>query len=328
VLRLFLALNLLLLNLYACKGGYESCKLKLKDSNSLTCSTINLPVKKHQRLLFSTSKPTAKILKHDPYLSLYLIEDTKGFKYPFVINHNLVLGTAVVNEKRAIEGKILKHQIGLNHFATFSEAVDFPSVMLTSCCSLEGLVTPRGIIEKEYLERFIKIKKVSYGDIGIRVKDDGGYVLVNSVNHFMRGNPFMLDDCILTFDGKKVRDAATLMRWILFSKIGSIHTLKIKRGSKYLTLKMKTQKRYGGGYLDDTYLKFLGLHFDKNLNIVRIEPKAYKYELKIGDRLISINQKNVPSESEIVKMLLENKKVSNLLFTREHFQFFVKIKSI
>ena len=328
MLRLFFAINLLLLNLYACKGGYESCKLKLKDSQSLTAKSINLPIKKQQRLLFSKTKPNAKILKHDPFLSLYLVEDTKPFKYPFTINHKLILGTATVNDTRAIEGRIRKRQIGLNHFATFSEVVDFPSVLLTSCCSLEGLVTPEGIIEKEYLERFLKIKKVSYSDIGIRVKDDKKFVIVKSINPFMDKNPFELNDCILSFDGKKVKDAASLMRWILFSKEGSMHTLKIKRGTKYLTLKMKSQKRYGGGYLSDTFLEFLGLSFDKNLKLVKIEPIAYKYGLKLGDRLVSINQKSVPSEVEIVKMLTQHKNSSNFLFQREQFQFFVKVKGI
>ena len=318
-------LNLLLLNLYACKGGYNSCKLKINDSNSISANNINLPVKKNQRLLFSTTRPKGKILKHDPYLSLYLVEDTKGFNYPFVINNRLTLGTATVNKKRAIEGKIRKRQIGLNRLATFSEAVDIPSVLLTSCCSLEGIATPRGIIEKEYLERFIKIKKVSYSDIGIRVDDAANCVRVISINPYMKGNPFMVGDCVLTFDGKKVRDAATLMRWILFSKIGSMHTLKIKRDSKYLTLKIKSQNRYGGGYIGDIYLEFLGLYFNKNLEIVKIAPRARKYGLKLDDKLLKINQNSVPAKDEIEKIISQSKESVNLLFQREHFQFFIKI---
>ncbi len=326
--RLFLALNLLLLNIYACKGGYDSCKLKINDSNSIQKNIINLPIKKNQRLVFSTTTPEGKILKHDPYLSLYLIEDKKGFSYPFRINNRLTLGTATVNKSRAVEGKIKKRQIGLNRLATFSETVDVPSVLLTSCCSLEGISTSKGIIEKEYLQRFINIKKVSYADIGIRVDDGKSCVFVESINPYMKDNLFMIGDCVLSFDANKVKDASTLMRWILFSKIGSTHTLKIKRDLKYLTLKVKIQNRHGGGYLRDIYLEFLGLYFNKNLEIVKIAPKAKKYGLKLGDKLLKINQNSIPAKDEIDKIVSQTKKSVNLLFQRDHFQFFVKVKSI
>ena len=328
MLRLFVAFTLLFLNLYACRGGYKSCKQKINDANAITNNTANIPVTKHTRVIFSQTPPQAKILKHDPYLSLYLIADKKGFRYPFKTGHMPVLGTASVDKHRAIEGKIIKHQVGLNQFATFSEAVSFPSLLLTSCCSLEGIITPRGIIEKAYIDRFVKIKNVSYSDIGIRVKDDKKLVLVKAINPFLDGNDFQVDDCILRFDGKKVKSASTLMQWILFSKIGSSHTVKIKRGAKLLTLKMKSSKRNGGGYLSDTFLEFLGVSFDKHLRIIKIEEKAKKYQLKLGDRLIQVNQKNITTQNEILKIISQSKDSSHLLFERHHFQFFVTIKSI
>ena len=323
--RLLILLHLLFLNLYACKGGYESCKLKLKDSHSIQNNQLNLSVKKHQRLVYATKKPVGKILKHDPYLSLYLVEDKKGFRYPFVINYRLALGIAGVDKKMAIEGKIRKHQVGLNHLATFSEPLSVPSVLLTSCCSLEGIVTPKGIIEKEYIERFLKIKKVQYGDIGIRVADKKKRVLVVAANPFLKNNPFELGDSILSFDTKKVHNASELMRWILFSKIGSLHTLQIQRKKKIVSLKVKTKNRYGGGKLSDTFLEFLGLSFDKNLKIVKIEPKAKHYQLKIGDKLVQINKKNITNEAEILKIISHTKESSYLLFERDCFQFFVKV---
>lgn len=325
MLRLFVALNLLLLNLYACKGGYTSCKNKINDSHSISNKKLSVPIKKHQRIIFSITTPKAKILKHDPFLSLYLVEDKKGFKHPFTINYRLTLGVAVVDNKRAVEGKILKHQIGLNNFASFSEAVLAPSLLLTSCCSLEGIVTAKGIIEKEYIDRFIKINKVSYSDIGIRVEDDKNLVIINAINPFIKGNPFKVNDCVLEFDGKKVQNSSSLMRDILFSKINSTHIVKVKRANKILTLKTKSLKRYGGGYLSDTFLEFLGLSFDKNLKIVKIEKKAQKYGLKLGDKLLQINQKNITNEEEILKIISQDTNSSNLLFQRDNFQFFVTI---
>jgi len=325
VLRLFVALNLLLLNLYACKGGYDSCKNKINDSNSISKNTVQIPVKKHQRVIFSRTTPDTKVLKYDPFLSLYLVEDKKGFKHPFKTNHRLILGTAVVNQKEAVEGKVFKHQVGLNSFAMFSECITVPSLLLTSCCSLEGIATPKGIIEKEYIDRFIKIKKVSYSDIGIRVVGEKKLVVINAINPFMKANPFKVDDTVLEFDGKKVKNASALMRDILFSRIGSSHKVKVKRDGKVLTLNTQSQKRYGGGYLSDTFLEFVGISFDKNLKVVKIDEKAKKYSLKLGDKLLQINQKDITTEAEILETISKSRESTNLLFIRDDFQFFVKI---
>ena len=108
MLRLFLLLNLFLFNLYACKGGYDSCKLKLLDSKAIHSNSIHLPIGKNQRLVYSKTPPKEKILKTDPFLNLYLVEDEKGFKYPFIINKNAPLGMASINERDAIEGNITR----------------------------------------------------------------------------------------------------------------------------------------------------------------------------------------------------------------------------
>ena len=146
MLRLFIAINILILNIYACKDGFDACKLKVIDSESIVNETLQIPIQNNQRLIFSTTPPKSKIIKHDPYLSLYLIEDTKKFKYPFRINMNISSGTIGIDGKSVIEGKIVKNQVGLNSFATFSEPLSAPSLLLNSCCALEGVVTPLGII--------------------------------------------------------------------------------------------------------------------------------------------------------------------------------------
>ena len=326
--RLFVTLNLLLLNLYACKGGYDSCKLKINDSHAIQNKIISAPISHHKRLLFSKEKPNANIIKFDPYLSLYLLQDKEKFKYPFVFNNKRPSGMASINQNSAIEGRIKTHQIGLNSFASWSEKTSSPALLLTSCCTLKGFVTPEGIIEQAYLEHFINSKTVSYSDIGIRVVDEGKLVIVSAINPFLDGNNFKIGDCIVSFDGKKVNNAAKLMQWILFSKIGSPHSIKIKRVKDMLILKMKSSKRNGGGYLSDTFLEFLGISFDKDLKIIAIKEKAKKYNLKNGDKLIQINGKNIKTEAQVLEIISKSKESANLLFERHHFQFFVKIKSI
>jgi PDZ domain-containing protein len=324
--RLFLALNFLLLNLFACKGGYESCKLKITHSQAIKNSSIQVPVLKNKRLIYSKYLPNAKVIKYDPFLSLYLIEDRKKFKHPFKINNHLSLGVASVNKNRAIEGRINKRQVGLNSFATFSEKVYTPSLLLNSCCALEGIVTPKGIIEKAYIERFLKSKKSSYGDIGIRVTDKKRAVVINRVNPFIKDNPFLEGDIVVSIDGKKVYSSALLIKKILFSKIGSYHKLKVKRASKYVYYKVQVKKRYGGGYISDTFLEQKGIYFSHNLTVLKIANEFEGYGLKVGDRLMQVNGTKVTDIADIREHISDFKYFASLLFERDNFQFFVNIK--
>ncbi|MBA3024947.1 MAG: PDZ domain-containing protein [Sulfurimonas sp.] len=324
--RLFIALNLLFINLYACKGGYDSCKQKVLDSQTLRECSIYIPVTKHQRVVYTTTPPKEKILKYDPFLSLYLIEDTKGFPYPFRINVQEQLGIASVSLKNPVEGKIIKRQIGLNSLAQFSEPILYPSVITSSCCSLEAIVTPQGIIEKEYIQRFINTKDVSYGDVGIRVKEEKGKVFVSAVNPFIKNNPFKKGDVLLSFADKKVSSAATFMRQILFAKIGSIQKFKVKRDGKTQAFTAVTYKRHGGGCISDTFLEEKGLYFDKQLQIIDLKKDFANYGLCLGDKLIEVNGVAVKTQEDLQKYLADSKVFSSLLLEREGFQFFVNIE--
>ncbi|WP_152183712.1 DUF7488 domain-containing protein [Sulfurimonas indica] len=324
--RLFVLASLLFINLYACKGGYAACVAKVKDSHAIQNNTLQIPLKKSTRLLYTHSKPDAKILKYDPFLSLYLIEDPKPFAYPFDINMRLQLGTAMVTDKSSREGKFIENQIGLNTLARYSEPLLIPSLLTSSCCSLEGVVTSRDIIQKEYLKHFIDAKKSEYGDIGIRVKNEKGSVIVTASDPFFEHNPFQVGDCIVVFDGRKVKAASTLMRMILFSKRGVKHKVKVKRGNQYLTYIVTTKKRYGGGELSDTFLESRGLYFDRALRLISIEKKFKGYGIKKGDRLIQINGVKIKSQKELREYLQKAKDYSSLLFERNGFQFFVNIK--
>ena len=325
MLRLFLALNFLLLNLYACQGGFDACKLKIKHSEAIKNNILQIPILKNKRLIFSRNLPNKKIIKHDPFLCLYLVEDKKSFKHPFRVNMKLSLGSAVIDSNKAIEGKIIKSQLGLNTLATYSEKLFTPSLLLNSCCSLEGVITSKGIIQKEYLKRFINTKNTDYSDMGIRVRDDKSLILVASIDPFMKNNNFKKDDCILEFDNKKVSNSATFIRDVLFSKIGSTHKVKIKRDAKTITLNVKTQKRHGGGYISDTYLEQKGIYLDKDLKIIKIKSGYKSYGFKLNDKLLKVNDVAVKAQDEVRRNISNFDDFSSLLFQRDGFQFFVNI---
>ncbi|WP_373073823.1 PDZ domain-containing protein [Sulfurimonas sp.] len=325
MLRVFLALNLLLINLLACKGGYQTCVKKVQDSKALQNQMIQVPISKHQKLIYSNIKPNAKIIKHDPFLNLYIIEVKQNFKYPFRTNYKLSLGQASVDNKMAIEGVIKTKQIGLNKLATFSEVVNTPSLLLSSCCAIEGLVTPKGIIEKEYIDNFIKKKKIEYSDIGIRVEEQNNKTIIKRVNPFDNTIKLKKGDVVLEINSKKIKNAGHLMREILFSPIGKKHILKVKRVGKIISVEAISKKRYGGGEIGDTFLEAKGLYFNNDLLIMKITNDYKGYGLKVGDKLLQVNGKKVVSIDDIRENIDDFKHQASLLFLRDNFQFFVNI---
>ena len=325
--RLFVFTQLFLLSLYACNGIFSSCVHKIKDSQSIYNNRPRVVVKNHKRIVYTRQTPNAEIVKYDPFLSLYLIKDRSNFRYPFIFDNKLQLHTAIVNAHEAKAGKFIKKQIGLDFFGKYSASLSKAALILNSCCSLEGIVTSNGIIEKAYLKHFLNAKKVLYGDIGIRVKENrNGAVLVSASDPFMKHNPFKQGDCVISYDGKKIDNAAKLMQMILFSAIHSKHSVKIKRDAKFIIFKVKTCKRYGGGYLSDTFLEQKGIYFDKTLHITQLNGSFKHYGLKIGDRLIEVNTVTVNNQEELRLYIEKYKEYSLLLFERNKFQFFVNIK--
>lgn len=326
MLRVLLALALFSISAFSCQGGYTSCINKVKHSNSIKNQTIQIPISKTTRLVYSTTKPHAKILKHDPFLSLYIIKDTNSFKYPFKINMRYPSGIAAINNSYAKEGRISKRQVGLNSFGKFNYKVKTPSILTNSCCSLEGIVTPRGVIEKAYLNRFINKTDIRYSDIGIRVEDSKKGVVVSSINPFMKNNLFKKGDYIISFDGQKQKYSYLLMQKILFAKIGSTHNVKVKRDNKIINIKVRTENRLSGGYKVETYLEKYGLTFDKNLYITAIEKSKKTYGLKVGDQLLKVNSKFVKNQNDVARNISDFKFHPTLLFQRnKNFQFFVNM---
>lgn len=324
MLKLFLAFNLLLLNLLACSGDCDSCKQKVIDSKSIQNKQLQISLPKNQRLIFLDKTPDAKIIKYDPFLNLYLIEDKKPFKYPFKTDIHLTgSDIAMVDKKRAIKGKITKKQVGLNSFASFSKPLFVPSLLLNSCCYFEGIVTSKGIIQKDYIRRFVNSDTLDYADIGIRVKDEKNRVVVKRVDPFVKRNPFKKDDILLKIDGVNVGDASTFMKKILFSKISKSYVIILKRGSKIINCVVKTTKRYGGGYISDSFLEQKGIYFSKDLTIVKLTNTLNSNGLKVGDRLIQLNSKRVYSLDDIANDMSAFKNLPKLLFQRGNFQFFL-----
>ena len=325
MLRVFIALNIFLLSLLACNGSYKSCQIKTTNLHVVQDASLVIPLQNNQTLIYSKEPMNAKVIKHDPFLNLYLVESKKYVRYPFRINPQLSLAQASVGDGCVTEGKIKTKQIGLNALATYTKPIIAPSLLLNSCCNLEGLVTPKGIIQRDYLDHFVHSKNRYYGEIGVRVVDEDKLIIIKRVNPFDLSVKFKKNDCITHVNGKKILDASDFMKHVLFAKVGTQLKVIVVRNGKKILVKATIKQRFGGGAISDTFLEAKGLYFSSDLTLLSVGEKYKKFGLHIGDRLIQVNGKKVTKIEDIRMYIDDFKHFASLVFTRNDFQFFVNI---
>lgn len=302
---------------------FKSCQLKYQVSSSVIKKTQGFAVDTNYVLYYSQKEPSCEVIKRDPFLGLNLVKSPKSFKHVFKFYNNHPKELAAVLPKKVTEGRIVSEQIGLNKLGRFSTCIEENSLISGTCCGIIGISTPYGIIDKRYIRHFLESKEVVYADIGIRLGDKEG-TLVVEVNPFFENSPFFLNDRIISMDGKKTKSAAQLSRDILFASPGSQHIFTIIREGKELKLEAVFQKRLSGGLVPDSFFDLFGLMLDENL-IVK-EDNA-RYEIKKGDRLLFVMGKEVKTLADIRHILSEEKSSHNkmiiLLFQRDGFDFFI-----
>ncbi|NOQ32018.1 MAG: PDZ domain-containing protein [Helicobacteraceae bacterium] len=323
--KLTLLLTLFITQLFATSAGFKVCNKKFSDSNSIENNYLSVPISKATRVGYSAYYNSSFMSKYDPFLGLYTVKNQKKFEFPFELDGVCNKEVALIDGKVIQSGKVLTKQVGLNYLATFSVKLKAPSIISTVCCNLNALVTSRGLIQKAYLENFLKMKKVVYAEAGFRVKDYKSKVIVTSVTPFMKNLDVKIDDHILTLDSLKILNSNTLMKQILFAKINSTHTFKIKRNKKIKTIKIKYDKRYGGGLIPDTYFEKLGVLFNRDLSVKKVGSNKLFTGLVKGDKLKEINFKKVYTFKNIREEIATSSEMIKLLFDRKGFTFFISI---
>jgi hypothetical protein len=316
------------LELFSCSSKFNICQKKVSDAKVFLNSTlISIPVKNHNRLIYSTKVPNFTYKKYDPFLGLTLVKDSSNFAYPFVFYTKDKKELFAVNNNSSLKGKIISEQCGLDELGKFSKATKRVSLITDSCCALAGVMSVDGLIDTHYLKHFLdfKAKDVVYGDAGIRIDKKNSALHVSRVNPFFKNQKFLEDDIILAFDAKETNSLCKLRRFILFAKIGSIHRFKILRNSKVKYIKVKIQKRLGGGLLSDTFLESFGLYLDDSLCIKTVSAKSVDMQVDVGDCLIQVNFHDVSTAKDIQKQLQSGDIDNALLFERNNFQFFIHI---
>jgi len=288
---------------------------------------LSIAVEKNDRLVYVPSRPKYKVKKYDPFLGLALINDKSRFKYPFIFYSKDNKNLASVYSKGFTTGALKVQQCGLDELGVFSTPLETPSLIMDNCCSLAGISTAHGIIDSHYLKHFLEYDstELQYGDAGIRLESRKNGLHVSQIDPFFLNQQFQLDDQIIAFDGKKVKSLCRLRRSILFAKIASLHSFTIKRNNKVLHVKVKIQRRLGGGLLSDTFLERFGILLNNKLCISALSSKTAEMELDLGDCLIQVNFHNVKSAKDIQKRVQKSDIDNALLFERQNFQFFIHI---
>ena len=324
--HLFLLFTFFTFTLFSSPIDFRACQLKYEVSSVQVGSTQGFSVDKNFYILYSKDEPQYKIIKRDPFLGLNLVQAPQVFKHHFKFYKHIPNELASVTSKQIIEGKIVSEQIGLNELAQFSKKIPVNSLITGTCCGILGLSTPDGIIEKEYMRHFLENETVEYSDMGIRLANEKG-VRVVEVNPFFQNSPFLLNDVILFMDKKKARSAGQVSQDILFSKPGSMHSFLVLRGSEKIKIQMQTIDRNSGGEVPESFFGLFGVELDENLVVKKDAPK---YEIKKGDKLLSVMKKEVNTLEDIRKVLSLEKDSKEelvfLLFQREGFDFFIHFK--
>jgi len=325
-LRPLLFLLTLSFTLYASPLDFRACQLKYEVSSVHIGNTQGFAIDRSFAIIYSEKEPDYQVIKRDPFLGLNLIQAPQPFKHIFKFYKHTPKNLAAVTPTSTIEGKIISEQIGLNELAQFSVNIPENALITGTCCGILGFSTPKGIIEKEYLRHFMESETVSYSDMGIRLANEEG-VRVVEVNPFFQDSPFMLGDIILFMDKKKATSAGQISQDILFSKPGSMHYFIILRDAKKMNIQMNSVDRNSGGEVPESFFGFFGLELDENLIVKKDAPK---FEIKKGDKLLSVMKKEVKTLEDIRRVLSQEKDSKAefvfLLFQREGFDFFIHFK--
>ena len=311
---------------------FRQCYTKNKKSFVYFGNTRAVAITKHLAVAYLQTKPKVPFVKFDPFLNLYLFSSKKTLRpVRLKSTKSLKLGEwiAGMDDTSLYAGNFAKSGDVLDSFYLQNAKLDENSIITCLCCEAYGLGIGAGsFIGSEYIKRFITLKDIYYGDIGVRFKKQATNFVVKSRDPFYKNQLLNVGDKILKINGKKVTSLKQLNQAILFAKPKSIVTIELLRGKHILKRSLVVRSRMGGGYLSDSFLEKKGMFFDKEMKIKSISKKSFAEisGLHVGDKLIQIDHKKIKNQDDI-KVYLSNlkEKDAQLLFDRDDFQFFVKI---
>lgn len=282
-------------------------------------------------------------IKFDPYLGLYLIKTKETLKAPFMFDETQTEDGAFVNvlERNVTDiGHIKKFGVNLGELDELSFDTNKTGLLLCDCCSMLGIAVGKDkFVGNRYLKNFMKYDDVYYGDIGVSFIDENGTLIVKNSNPLGIGNKLLGGDEIVKVNGKTPNNLRELNEMILFAPKGSELEFFILRDGKAQNIDIKMQgaapkitnvlKTPKKSVRPKTFsfLHAYGITLNKDLSIEYIMPKskAMIAGFKIGDKILQIDKKSIKTQSDIEKIMKNNKRKFYYLVSRDDFQFFIRV---
>ncbi|WQX90509.1 PDZ domain-containing protein [Helicobacter pylori] len=315
-------------------GAYDfkHCQAFFKKASLQNGGVALKELPKGVYLYYSKTYPKhARVIKSDPFVGLYLLQSVPS-EYVYTLRDldkdALIRPMASIGDKEALEVRLLFKQKGYDRYAQISQKTQKNGVISNICYQMLGLgVGGNGFIETKFIKRFLNQKEPYYGDIGVRLEEDHKRLVVAQFDPFFPKNPFLKNDEILAINDYKIHSLAEF-EWVVSNlKYQSLAKVKIKRNHKVKEVTLKVNKRYGGFLLKDTFLERYGIALDRRFTITKIGahlPKGLDF-LKLGDRILWVNRKNMASNPKALREALSAPKIE-LLVLRKGFEFYIKVR--
>jgi len=280
-------------------------------------------------LVFSET-PLAKshVIKSNKLLGLYLVSG-KPSQTKINVYNRFPKEVALITPYSIRPNTIISESFGVESLGKLKKIISAPFAIMGRCCSLRGFNSSKGVVTSEWIKTFLERKDSRVGSVGVRFKQSKKGIIVKQKNPFIKYNGLRVGDVILTHNKKKV-SLDTLEKRIALGKIGSMQTFKITRAGKVDTLKVSLKERLGGGVLGDTFLEFLGLSFNQQLEVIAVKKNSLANKLKLlpQDKIILLDGKRFTHDKELRAYLSTYqlpKERLELLIQRDGLQIFIYI---
>ena len=318
---------------------FTQCYEKNRQSIIYFGKTRAVAISENKAIAYSKEKPTVPFIKYDYLSNLYLFESPKPLT-PIKLKPTETLKPgewfASMSENSLVVVNISKLGSNANNFFEHSGRGDENSIIGGLCCEMSGLgIGDRFFIGSEALEKFISSKTASYLELGARLEENNETIVVDFVDSNNKEVKLKAGDKIVALNGKKVKNLAEVSEALLASKSSSKLSAQIQRNNAWieeniLAIKPKpVVKKVVPVVKKESPLKTKGLIFDNDMKLLDIPAHSFAEQsgLKIGDRLIQIDETRVDKLSEAEGFLAKTKnRETSLLFDRNDFQFFVTLK--
>lgn len=294
---------------------YSACKTYYKQATSVIDSTrvYSILYDDVPHLIAFSQKPlrSPRIIKHDPFLGLYLFSGKlqKGYRLKPLDAFAHTLPLAAVNATQAIPGSVVNFEKGVFDLGKFSTTLPNDSVISTICYQSYGIgAYGQYFVPKILIDRFLSARGGQYGDIGVRVapnlqatKDQlPKGVIVEQIDIFFPQRLLLPKDRILAINGREITSLAQF-EWLVADLVPkSKAQVRILRNNKLLEVPVQVDRRYSGGILQDTFFERYGVVIDRDL-VIRAIAKPLPdglSQLSVGDKFIWVDKTPIKKDSD------------------------------